>query len=290
MASSNAAVTPFPPPPRFYEEFEPHGSKDFQCPAPPPPLEGPYVVYGVRYDTSFSPQDPAAAHRDRGLDIEVEQQSPVATLRLLNRVLPEEYLKLMQLMIDRPILCLNEADRQKIRDVDQQRERVENIIAAMHLTLSRFRPYQARQALITTLRAQVDRRRREAKDLRECRERAQSLIQRASADLKGAKDALASSQASEVSAEQALSATAAKATAASGADILSLQPQAVASAPPAPRAVEAPVPPGSAGGDGQTAEKEGRSDGAAAGAAHKRRRTADLLSHLDSISRDIPGE
>jgi hypothetical protein len=96
MASSNAAVTPFPPPPRFYEEFEPHGSKDFQCPAPPPPLEGPYVVYGVRYDTSFSPQDPAAAHRDRGLDIEVEQQSPVATLRLLNRVLPEEYLKLMQ--------------------------------------------------------------------------------------------------------------------------------------------------------------------------------------------------
>jgi len=75
---------------------------------------------------------------------------------------------LAQLMIDRPILCLNEADRQKIRDVDQQRERVENIIAAMHLTLSRFRPYQARQALITTLRAQVDRRRREAKDLRYC--------------------------------------------------------------------------------------------------------------------------
>jgi hypothetical protein len=69
-------------------------------------------------------------------------------------------------MIERPILCLNDADKQKIKDIDLQRERVENIIAAMHLTLSRFRPYQARQALITTLRAQVDRRRKEAKDLR----------------------------------------------------------------------------------------------------------------------------
>ena len=207
------ACAPFPPPPRFYEEFEPHSSKDFKCPAPPP-LEGPYEVFGVRYDTSFAPQDPAAAHRDCGLDIEGDQQSPVATLRLLNRVLPEEYLKLMQvrlrphhsppapssppsppprrprggprsepareeiaadcvlvlvqLMIDRPILCQNEGDQQKIRDINQQRERVESIIASMHLTLSRFRPYQARQALITTLRAQVDRRRREAKDLRFC--------------------------------------------------------------------------------------------------------------------------
>jgi len=69
-------------------------------------------------------------------------------------------------MIERPILCLNESDKQKIRELDEQRERVENIISSMHLTLSRFRPYQARQALITTLRAQVDRRRKEAKDLR----------------------------------------------------------------------------------------------------------------------------
>jgi hypothetical protein len=32
---------------------------------------------------------------------------------------------------------------------------VEAIIGSMHLSLSRFRPFQARQALITTLRAQV---------------------------------------------------------------------------------------------------------------------------------------
>jgi len=93
------ACAPFPPPPRFYEEFEPHSSKNFKSPAPPPPLEGPYEVFGVRYDTSFAPQDPAAAHRDCGLDIEGDQQSPVATLRLLNRVLPEEYLKLMQVRL-----------------------------------------------------------------------------------------------------------------------------------------------------------------------------------------------
>jgi hypothetical protein len=54
-------------------------------------------------------------------------------------------------MIERPVLCLNESHTQKIKEIDLQRERVENIIAAMHLTLSRFRPYQARQALITAV-------------------------------------------------------------------------------------------------------------------------------------------
>lgn len=96
VATNLAAVAPFPPPPRFYEEFEPHSNTEFKCPPPPPPLEGPYVMYGKLYDTSFSPQDPAIAHRERGLDLEVENQSPVATLRLLNRLLPDEYLKLMQ--------------------------------------------------------------------------------------------------------------------------------------------------------------------------------------------------
>jgi hypothetical protein len=69
-------------------------------------------------------------------------------------------------MIDRPVLCRNETDQQKIKDLDQQRDRVEKIIEAMHVTLSRFRPYQARQALITALRAQVERRQKEAKELR----------------------------------------------------------------------------------------------------------------------------
>lgn len=55
-------------------------------------------MYGVCYDTSFAPQDPAAAPRAAELDIEVEKQSPVATLRLLNRLLPDEYLKLMQVL------------------------------------------------------------------------------------------------------------------------------------------------------------------------------------------------
>lgn len=72
----------------------------------------------------------------------------------------------LQLMIDRPVLCRNETDQQKIQDLDQQRDRVEKIIETMHITLSRFRPYQARQALITALRAQVERRQKEAKELR----------------------------------------------------------------------------------------------------------------------------
>jgi hypothetical protein len=56
-------------------------------------------MYGVCYDTSFAPQDPAAAHRDQGLDIGVDHESPVATLRALNRALPDEYLKLMQVCL-----------------------------------------------------------------------------------------------------------------------------------------------------------------------------------------------
>jgi len=114
------------------------------------------------------------------------------------------------------------------------------------------------------------------------------LIQSASAQLKEAKEAIASTHASELSAERALSAAGKAAAAASGPDILSLQPQAVANAPQAPAADDAPAPE-SAAGDGQTEVKESSpgSSGAPAGAVRKRRRTADLLSHLDSISRDI---
>eukprot|EP00960_Hanusia_phi_P030909 748933-Hanusia_phi.AAC.3 len=61
MAQNNAAVAPFPPPPKFYEAFEPHSNKQFQCPPPPPPIEGPYVMFGTLYDTSFAPQPPHAA-------------------------------------------------------------------------------------------------------------------------------------------------------------------------------------------------------------------------------------
>lgn len=57
----DAAVTPFPPPPKFYEEFEPHAVADFKMPAPPKPIEGPYVMFGTMYDTTFGPQHPSTA-------------------------------------------------------------------------------------------------------------------------------------------------------------------------------------------------------------------------------------
>ena len=31
-------VAPFPPPPRYYEDFEPLSNKDWKPPAPPPPI------------------------------------------------------------------------------------------------------------------------------------------------------------------------------------------------------------------------------------------------------------
>ena len=114
------------------------------------------------------------------------------------------------------------------------------------------------------------------------------MIQSASAQLKEAKEAIASTHASELSAERALSAAGKAAAAASGPDILSLQPQAVEKEKKE-NVVHDTQAPESAAGDGQTEVKESSpgSSGAPAGAVRKRRRTADLLSHLDSISRDI---
>jgi mediator of RNA polymerase II transcription subunit 7 len=148
------AVTPFPPPPRFYEDFEPHSVADFQMPDPPKPVEGKYIMFGTEYDTSFGREHPAQALDAHNIKVEGET-SPVGMLRQLNRALPDEYLKLMEMLIDRPVICSSKADEDKVRQIDKQREKVEAIIGAMHLSLSRFRPFQARQALITALRAQV---------------------------------------------------------------------------------------------------------------------------------------
>ena len=38
MAAAQESVAPFPPPPRYYEEFEPLSNKDWKPPAPPPPI------------------------------------------------------------------------------------------------------------------------------------------------------------------------------------------------------------------------------------------------------------
>jgi len=184
-----AAVAPFPPPPKYYENFEPFSNASWQPPQPPKPMEGPYVMFGTLYDTSFEPQHPMTSLDAHGLQV-AEEKSPVETLRQLNRALPDEYLKLIQLMIDRPALCTSEQDKVKIEEIDKQRNKIESIIGSMYMSLSRFRPFQARQALITALRAQVERRKSEAKALKECREKAQDLIAKAATQLKAAKDNL----------------------------------------------------------------------------------------------------
>jgi hypothetical protein len=38
MAAAQESVAPFPPPPRYYEEFQPLSNKDWKPPAPPPPI------------------------------------------------------------------------------------------------------------------------------------------------------------------------------------------------------------------------------------------------------------
>jgi len=124
------------------------------------------------------------------------------------------------------------------------------------------------------------------RDFRECRERAQALMKNSSGQLKEAKDALAMAQAAEVKAGQQALSAAGKAAAVGGAGMLSLQSQALSTpSGAAPRAADA---------KGQQDVKPVIDVTPSVGAVqvedatvHKRRRTADLLSELDSVSRDV---
>lgn len=62
-----------------------------------------------------------------------DDSSPIATLRQLNRALPEEYLKLMEMLIERPVICTSAADQEKIRSIDEQRSKVPPSPVSVHL-------------------------------------------------------------------------------------------------------------------------------------------------------------
>ncbi len=119
------SVAPFPPPPKYYDAFEPLSNKDFKPPAPPKPVVsvpraqnapclqhsitssakenihkltetlsgsrqvGPYVVFGTKYDGEFAPKPPTTALEAAGITSE-HGESPVQALRQLNRSLPGE--------------------------------------------------------------------------------------------------------------------------------------------------------------------------------------------------------
>mmetsp|Transcript_27848 Transcript_27848/g.65686 ORF Transcript_27848/g.65686 Transcript_27848/m.65686 type:complete len:267 (-) Transcript_27848:133-933(-) len=255
-APASAAVSPFPPPPRFYEDFEPHSNTEWKCPEPPKPLEGPYIVFGTMYDTTFAPQHPATALEPHGLAVK-DSKSPVATLRQLNRALPDEYLNLIELMINRPVLCTSEQEKERTEAIDEQRGRIERLIAGMYLSLARFRPFQARQALITTLRAQVERRKAEAAALKDCRQRAQTLISAATTKLSAARTALQTeaAAAAEKDKEHPLDAAASK--------VSEQEKDKAAAAVPDP--------------DEKPTEEEQR--------AAKKRKTASLISKLESLAK-----
>jgi len=201
MAAAQESVAPFPPPPHYYEEFQPLSNKDWKPPAPPPPIVGPYVVLGTMYDTEFAPQAPSAAIAP-GLNIPAGS-TPVQGLRALNASLPEEYTRLLDQMIDRPVLCTSEADKQHIIRIDQQREKVEGIIKSMYDCMARFRPFQARQGLIVALRAQIEQRKKQTAILKECREKAEELIKSTTGELSKAHASMAQIQETAANPEKA---------------------------------------------------------------------------------------
>lgn len=47
------ATATYPPPPPYYKLYKNYSQDPDSAPAPPPPIEGPYVLYGASYTVSF---------------------------------------------------------------------------------------------------------------------------------------------------------------------------------------------------------------------------------------------
>ncbi|KAL8036039.1 hypothetical protein ABFX02_12G133800 [Erythranthe guttata] len=45
------ATATYPPPPPYYKLYKEYSQDPDSAPAPPPPIEGPYVLYGASYTT-----------------------------------------------------------------------------------------------------------------------------------------------------------------------------------------------------------------------------------------------
>ena len=124
MAASGAASS-WPAPPAFSQR------------TPPAPVEGEYSMFGVTRTTAPAEAPP--------LDEQVYSDTAerCAELRKLNRSLLEGFLQLLQLMADSPAQCCD-----KVADLRTL------FLNFQHL-LNTFRPHEAREELIATVRQQV---------------------------------------------------------------------------------------------------------------------------------------
>ena len=126
-------ATAWPAPPKYYLEARRR--------PPPPPPDGPISMYGI----ARAPlgETPPAAPLEKQL-YELGSVDPCGELRKLNHTLLSTFLALLQTAQDTPSQC-------HVR-VDDMRHLMLNM---QHL-LNTFRPYQAREELISIAQAQVD--------------------------------------------------------------------------------------------------------------------------------------
>lgn len=125
--------TAWPAPPKYYLEARRR--------PPPPPPDGPISMYGI----ARAPlgETPPAAPLEKQL-YEMGSDDPCGELRKLNHTLLSTFLALLQTAQDTPSQC-------HVR-VDEMRHLMLNM---QHL-INTFRPYQAREELISVAQAQVD--------------------------------------------------------------------------------------------------------------------------------------
>jgi mediator of RNA polymerase II transcription subunit 7 len=166
------AASTYPPPPPFYRLYKDYLDNPDSAPAPPPPIEGPYMLYGASYTTddmlpSLEEQGVRQLY-PKGSNIDYKKE-----LKSLNRELLFQMLELADVLVERP---------------SQYARRVEDlslIFKNMYHLLNSLRPYQARATLIHILGLQIQRRKQAIEDIRRRREEARRLLRESLSTLDG---------------------------------------------------------------------------------------------------------
>ncbi|KAL0333671.1 UNVERIFIED_CONTAM: Mediator of RNA polymerase II transcription subunita [Sesamum angustifolium] len=166
------ATATYPPPPPYYRLYKEYLKDPDSAPAPPPPIEGPYVLYGANYTTDdVLPGLEEQGVRQlypKGPNIDFKKE-----LTALNRELQLHLLELADVLVERP---------------SQYARRVEDIsliFKNLHHLLNSLRPHQARATLIHILELQIQRRKQAVEDIKRRREEAQRLLKEALGTLDG---------------------------------------------------------------------------------------------------------
>lgn len=169
MATTSSS---YPPPPPYYRLYKDYVQDPKSAPEPPPPIQGPYPLFGATYTTDVvlpSLEDQGVRQLyPKGPNIDFKKE-----LRSLNRELQLHILELADVLVERP---------------SQYARRVEDIsliFKNLHHLLNSLRPHQARATLIHILEQQIQHRKQAVEDIKRRRGEAQRLLKESLQTLDG---------------------------------------------------------------------------------------------------------